>query len=237
MNEIVDQAYVLHSYRYRETSAIMDLFSLEHGRISVVAKGVKSPKSKLKSVLQPFLKLQIEARGKSHLKTLTMAEPIAAPIVLGGTRLVSALYVNELLVRLLHKEEVCERLFACYEHTIEHLQSSSVEVLLRQFEKELVETLGYALPFDFTADTHQPICASENYLFVPEYGFTLRDNEPVSSKLAVFSGQALQAISRGDFSSPEALKAAKQLFRLVLQPLLGNKPLKSRDILLAMMDR
>lgn len=162
MNEVVDQGYVLHSRRYRETSAIVDLFTKHNGRVSVVAKGVKSPKSKLKSVLQPFLKLQIHAKGKSQLKTLVAADAIDAPIVLTDTLLVSGLYLNELLVRLLHKDESDEVLYQCYEHTLTHLTNVSLEIELRQFEKQLIESLGYQLPFRFDADSHEKIKADQS---------------------------------------------------------------------------
>jgi DNA repair protein RecO (recombination protein O) len=215
---IANHAFVLHRYPYRETSFIVDFFTQSHGRISVIAKGIRSPKSPLKGLLQPFVPLTVHARGRHALKTLTLAEGSGPPISLMSTQLISGLYMNELLVRLLPKEEVCEYLFSTYYASLQALN----EVSLRIFEQTLLKTLGYALPLQLL----DPDCC---YLFIAEHGFELC-YEHEAHKPSFFLGKQLCAIEKEDYSDVATVNAAKRLMRLAFAPLLGNKPLKSREL-------
>ena len=237
---------MLHRYAYRETSFIIDIFTQHHGRISVVAKGVRNPRSPLKGLLQPFMPLHINAKGKSQLKTLTLCELYDSPIRLASGHLISGLYLNELLMRLLHKEEISEHLFLAYCSTLLALESKhQVEKALRIFEKNLLATLGYALPLLYEVETHRDIKPDNYYLFTPEHGLDFyRSDElntkqiaalpPVVSKDRVFLGKDLLNMHYDKFDSPETLLAAKKLMRLAFAPLLGNKPLKSRELFKSM---
>lgn len=239
-NFIGDNGFVLHRYAYRETSFIIDIFTQHHGRISVIAKGVRNPKSPLKGLLQPFMPLHINAKGKSQLKTLTLCELYNSPIQLTDTGLISGLYLNELLMRLLHKEEISQHLFLIYHSTLLALEGKkNVEKSLRVFEKNLLETLGYALPLLHEAETHREIEPENYYKFIPEHGLELYITPEASSQsqvrdTSVFLGDNLIAIHHDKFNTPEILLAAKKLMRLALMPLLGNKPLKSRELFKSM---
>ncbi len=150
--------FVIHSRPYRETSLIVYLFCEHEGRVSVVARGARSPKSPLKSILQPFRLLELGYRGRGALKTLTHAEPCGMPLKLAGTRLYSGFYLNELLYLLLRDGSPFPQLFATYRQLLSTLVDiPRVEVALRHFELSLLESLGSAISFVRTADSEQPI--------------------------------------------------------------------------------
>lgn len=214
-------AYVLHTRPYRDTSALVDLFTLEQGKISAVVKGARSPRSKFRSVLQPFTPLQVSWRGRHELKTLTQAEPVATPVFLSGTSLLCGLYVNELLERLLQPHDPHPRLYVYYQYVLnELLADTDIELALRVFERHLLQQLGY--DFDFSG------CRSgQYYRYSAESGF-----HPVASANAVdvFSSEQLQGIAAEEYSSVNVRQAAKRLMRLAIEAQLGAKPLRSREL-------
>lgn len=226
---IVDDGFILHRHSYRETSFILECFLQHHGRVSMVAKGVRTERSPLKGLLQPFTPIHFNARGKSQLKTLTLAEPAASPIILEGTSLMSGWYINELLVRLLPKEEANHHLYFSYRATLLALESSNaLEKYLRVFEKNLLDALGYSLPLTHDADSRREIIYDHYYQFIAEHGFVETQE---SDKPDVFRGEDLHAIANEHFISPKVLQAAKRLMRLAIRPLLGGKPLKTRELI------
>lgn len=237
-NFISDNGFVLHRYAYRETSFIIDVFTQHHGRVSVIAKGVRNPKSPLKGLLQPFMPLHINAKGKSQLKILSLCELYNSPIQLAGANLISGLYLNELLMRLLHKEEISQHLFLIYHTTLLALEGKRhVEKSLRIFEKNLLETLGYALPLLHEALTHREVQPDYYYKFIPEHGLefcVLPVGGLLTANAPIFLGEDLINIRNDKLDSPETLLAAKKLMRLAFAPLLGNKPLKSRELFRSM---
>lgn len=223
---------MLHRYPYRETSVIVDLFTAQHGRFSVIAKGVRSARSRLKPILHPFIALQITAQGKSNLKTLTSAEPVGKPYQLHQDALMSALYINELLTRLLHKDESHDELFHHYQQTLLALSNGeALQPVLRLFEGHLLTALGYAISFYYTADDHKKIEEDCCYCFIVEHGFVKIIEKIVKNEINFFKGKEILAIAQNDFSKKENCTAAKRLYRLAFQPLLGNKTLKSKEIL------
>lgn len=231
---IVDDGFVLHRFPYRETSVIAECFLQHHGRVSFVVKGVRTERSSLKGLLQPFTSLHFNARGKGQLKTLTLLEAIGSPIILHDTPLMCAWYINELLMRLLPKEEAHAHLFFIYRATLLALESSnSHEKHLRLFEKNLLEALGYALPLTHDANSHRTLVYDRYYQFIPEHGFveTAKSDAP-----DVFLGEDLQAIAHDQFSNATVLKAAKKLMRLAIWSLLGGKPLKTRELFKKMLN-
>lgn len=228
-DSIVDDGFILHRSPYRETSVIVESFLQHHGRVSFIAKGVRTERSPLKGLLQPFTPLHLVARGKTHLKTLTLIEPSASPIVLKGMALMSAWYINELLMRLLPKEEHNSHLYFSYHATLLALENSkNIEKTLRIFEKNLLEALGYELPLSHDADTRHAIIYDHYYQFVPEHGFILSGNKEGQD---IFLGEDLQSIANEQFNSPKVFQAAKRLMRLAIRPLLAGKPLKTRELL------
>lgn len=230
-------AYVLHTRPYRDTSLLLDLLTPELGRVGAVAKSVRQGKSRRRPLLNPFTPVLVSLQGKSGLKTLTAVEANGPSHHLVGTALYSGFYVNELLVRLLGEQDPNPDIFEDYRWVLQALASNgadpagSPEPLLRQFEWRLLESLGYGISFTREADTGEPIDPQSLYRFDPEAGFipTYSSRDPIHTP-QLFSGADLQACARADFSDPQVLANAKRLSRMMLQPLLGNKPLKSREL-------
>ena len=155
MNNVWLNAYVLHRRPYRETSYIVDFFTLEEGRVSAVAKGVKNSKSDKKSLLQPFQHLRLQLSGKSELKNLRHVESVSPSINLVGTALFCAMYVNELTNRVMPARLASDGVHNAYENALLSLRDESdIEVTLRQFEFALLDEMGL-LP-DFTTDVDDP---------------------------------------------------------------------------------
>jgi len=224
-------AYILHSRPYRETSLLLECLTENHGRVSLVARGVKRRKSALSGTLQLFVPLLVNWYGKGELQTLKTVDVLPQGNLLSGKQLFSAMYVNELLLRVLQKGDACQAIFYLYRQLI---NSSLGEPNLRYFEKRLLEELGYALQLVKLANTDEAVLLDKHYLFYPEQGVlpVLSENNITAQKF-IFSGASLQAIDRNDFSSAEVLKDAKRLMRLAFLPLLNNKPLKTRELFMS----
>ncbi|MEX2495583.1 MAG: DNA repair protein RecO, partial [Woeseia sp.] len=223
-----EPAWLLHHRPYRDTSRILEVLSLEHGRISLVARGSRSGTSKLKGILRPFLPLTISWAGRSDLGTLTGAELRGAPIALSGEGLMSGYYANELLLHLLHRHDPQPDIFAAYGKTIENLSAArDVPAKLREFEMELLRLLGYALNLEHDTETQTALSASGHYVYRPEQG-PVEAREPVGP--STYSGQELIYIRERDFSRPETLRSASRLLREVIAFHLGGRELKSRKV-------
>jgi len=224
------QGFILHRRPYRETSYLVDCFSLEYGLVSFVAKGVRQAKSTSKSLLQPFQLLDLHLYGRHELKNLKQVEVQQKSISLTSTALFSAMYLNELLSRLLPKELPVTELFLHYQQTLVWLeQHQQVEVGLRQFELKLLEELGYGLDFSCEWQNQQPLEAELYYTFLPEQGFQLLPQ--ASPHKYCFRGAELMDVAAGHWHK-RSLMVAKKLVRSAINPLLGNKPLKSRELFL-----
>src|SRR5688572_24624813 len=152
----MDRGYVLHTYPYKETSLILQAWTEKHGRLGLVAKGARRPKSPSRSLLLPFQPLVLDWFGRGELKTLKTAEPAGLSTPLAGQSLLSAFYLNELLLKLTTREDPHEGLFAAYDEAISGLRALSrekpaqaiaalVEPILRRFELRLLQELGYAV--------------------------------------------------------------------------------------------
>jgi len=220
------QAFVLHQRDYRETSRILHLLTAEAGRLDVVARGVRGSKSRSSGLLQPFQPIWISWSGRGDLKSLTRAEPAGMPLRLKGRQLYSGLYINELLVRLLQAGDVHESLFQLYLRAIEALSSArtdeNLESVLRQFELQLLDELGYAIPFPEAGLTGPFYYSIEGHFEVISAGL----NYPPER---CFDRPALDAIALSKLDSQAFRRDAKRLIRLALHPFLGDKPLKSRE--------
>lgn len=223
-------AYVLHRRPYRETSFIVDFFCLELGRVSAVARGVRSAKSDRRSLLQPFQALRIQLSGKGDLKNLTQLESQGAMRMLVGDALYCALYVNELTNRVLPAGIEAAELYGAYGNALQGLQQPEfhAEYILRHYELALLQELGVMPDFTSDASSGDDIIASFHYELIPELGFCVV-KQP--SRLS-FTGEELLLLAAQDFSE-SGLRAAKRLCRLALHPYIGDKPLKSRELFLA----
>ncbi|MFC3913193.1 DNA repair protein RecO [Pseudaeromonas sharmana] len=226
---VLQAAYVLHCRPYRESSQLIELFCAEAGRISVVARGSRRHSSGLKALLQPFMPLQVSWQGRSELKTLISAELRRPPLSLRDEALYSGLYLNELLYYLLDSHTAYPGLFANYDQVLGLLATlPAAEPVLRQFELQLLDELGYGVEFEREADSGLPIEPEGVYLYRAEYGFVrygLAGRRP-----DLFRGVDLQAMARRRFDDLIQLQAAKRFCRQALHPLLGNRPLKSREL-------
>ena len=223
-------AYFLHTRPYRETSQLVELFTAEQGRLSGVWRGARRGRSSAPQLFQPLL---VEAAGAAELKTLRQVEMAGPALMLSGTALFSAFYLNELLVRLLPREEAMPALFVAYAEALGHLQEGAEPaVRLRLFECQLLDMLGYGIDFGHDSDSGEPVNPAFDYDFHPERGF-IRSH----ASRALVSGAVLERLAAGDFSSPAAASAAKRINRQALARLLGSRPLKSRELFLASRER
>ncbi|WP_416307744.1 DNA repair protein RecO [Neptunicella sp. SCSIO 80796] len=221
-------AFILHKREYRETSYLVDAFSAEYGKLSFVAKGVRSSKSHNKSLLQPFQPLELTLYGKHELKNLSVCEANGKAYQLLGKALYSGLYLNELINRLLHSEYPYADLFELYRRSIQQLAlAQPIEPILRCFEFGLLADMGYALNFDTDGASGESIQPAGYYQWIEEQGFIPLAG-PMTSRNC-FSGSDLLAIA-GQQWQQSSLSCAKIISRMALQPLLGSKPLKSREL-------
>lgn len=214
--------YVLHTRPFSNTSLIVELFSQAHGRVSVVARSARGEKSRYKGQLQLFTPMLASWSGRHELKTLGAIELNGMPLVLNQKPLFCGFYLNELLMRLMHKEDAHPKLFDCYHLSLCRLaRNDSIPLVLRTFEKKILDELGYGLPF-------LKLHPNNAYQFIPNHGF-VQSQDSVDEQ-AIFSGKTLIAISQEQFESESTLQAAKRLMRLALSAILGDKPLNSREL-------
>lgn len=228
-----DCGFLLHSRPYRDSSLIGEFFLQHSGRLSILFRGVRrAGKTGSKGrILQPFTFLALTYSGRNELKVGQQVEPVAHHF-LTGTQLYSGLYLNELLMRLLHREESCPPLFEYYQDALQHLQSNPLEPVLRRFEQQLLAELGYELVLE-TDVQGNAVDVNKTYLFQPDQGFSLvsaamRHGQSLDQHC--FRGGHLLAIAAHEYEDSEVLQAAKRLCRQALQPHLGDKPLHSREL-------
>lgn len=221
------RGFVLHRREYSESSLLVDFFTENHGRITLLAKGARRIRSPLKALLQPFTPLLLQWRGKGELKTLTKVEG-SLPLPMETLALYSGFYVNEVLVRVLESNTEYSELFQHYFQCITHLatQPQALEPTLRTFEFRILQALGYSVNFTNCAATGKPVEPQMLYQFYENQGFVaslLRNNSS-------FLGKDLLAFDCLDFSEKETQQAAKRFTRIALKPHLGSAPLKSREL-------
>lgn len=230
-------SYVLHQRPYRDSSAIIELFTPEHGRVGVVAKGVKRPKSPWRGLLQGFQPLLISWVGRGELATLTGVDTQGGALRLSPLAVASGFYLNELLMRLLQRHDAHVELFSCYDSTLRHLATlsgdqqslqSELEIVLRHFEMQLLTALGYALVLDHDVASGTPIEREQIYRYHIEHGpvAATADAEGI-----IVHGSTLLAMALGNLESDLERREAKRLMRASLGRHLGDKPLFSRQLL------
>lgn len=227
MSDNLQRCFVLHRRPYSESSLILDVFSEEYGRITLMSKGARSKRSNLKGALQPFTPLLMKWSGNGSMKTLRQAEAISLGLPLTGINLYSAMYVNELVGRVIENDTPYPALFHDYLQVLTELaQSDNPEPALRRFELALLSALGYGVDFLHCAGTGEPVESTMTYRFREQKGFIAS----VRKDNLTFYGNELVAISERRFTNKEQLKAAKRFTRIALKPYLGGKPLKSREL-------
>ena len=223
-------AFVLHTYSYRETSVIVEAFTAEYGRVAMVARGARRPRSELRGLLQGFQPLLLSWSGQGELKTLLRAEWRGGLPRIGGSALVCGFYLNELLLKLLPREDSHPRLYATYEAALAELAGGSEEApVLRRFEILLLAELGYALPLLREADTGGPIDPDARYHYVFDRG-ARRAPEGPTGRGPVVRGATLLALADGRYTDGETAAEAKRLMREVLDHYLEQRGIESRRV-------
>jgi DNA repair protein RecO (recombination protein O) len=222
---------VLHTYAWRETSLIVEVFTRDYGRMALVARGAKRPTSQFRGMLSPFAPLALSWSGRNEIKNLVRVEWVGGLAPPRGNALLAAFYANELIVRLLARADPHERLYEHYLDMLRGLGEARQDVTLRMFELELLREVGYAVPLDRCADGN-PIDPAGEYRFSAEAGaHRLGPHERDDSGTPV-SGATLLAMARGEFTDPIVASEAKGMLRQVIRYHLDGKPLNTRRILL-----
>jgi DNA repair protein RecO (recombination protein O) len=225
-----DIAYVLHTRPYQNTSVIVEVFSRSYGRLSLLAKGAKRPASPMYGVLQPLQPLFLSWGGRSELKTLYSAELDSRFITgLAGDYIYLGMYLNELLVRLLHKEEAHADIFDYYRHALVSFeQGEDDEIALRYFELQLLDDLGYAVDLETDSESGLPISSEHKYRYVPERGFVRTDHDEHEETRV--HGSTIHALASKTLSGDEQKREAKLLMRGIIEYHLDGQPLKTREL-------
>jgi len=231
----LEPAWLLHHRPWSDSSRILDLVTRNFGRVTLFAHGARRPRSPLRAVLQPFQPLVVSWSGRADGGTLTAAEAAGAPPVLAPSRLLSAYYMNELLLRLLPREDRHEALFDAYAEAIAELASGEESAALRRFECALLDELGYGVDLTRDAGSGRPLEGERYYHFEPGRGvLAVRDEDPGPD---IHAGRDLLAVARGEFGLPAAQRAARGIFGAAIAHCLEGRGLASREVMLAMRRR
>jgi DNA repair protein RecO (recombination protein O) len=232
-----EPGFILHTYPYKETSVVAEVFTRGHGRVALIARGARRPASALRGLMQPFTPLLLSWFGKSDLKTLHGAEWQGGLIAPQGRALMCGFYLNELLLRLMARGDAHELLYDRYVGTLDQLageagtndveRATYFERVLRRFEKNLLSEIGYGATFDADADSGAPIDPAVRYVFQPERGALRAIDQPGCP----VSGQTLLDLAADRFERPATLVEAKSLMRSLINHTLGAKPLYTRQLL------
>ena len=221
-------AFVLHSHPFRETSLLLDVYSREHGRLAIVARGARRPRSALRGVLMSFQPLRLSWFGKGEVRTLHSADWQGGQPYLQGTALMCGFYLNELLINLLARDDAHQQLFDYYQATLYRLaHETDHAATLRCFEKHMLQELGYALELEREAVSARPVQQELGYRYIVEQG-VLPDDGDTGMKI---SGSTLLAMAADDYRDPVAAQQSKQLMRMLLGHHLGGKTLHTRELI------
>ena len=233
-----EPGYVLHTYAYMETSLIVETFTRAHGRVSVLARGARRPRSAMRGVLLSFHPLRLSWSGSGELGNLISAEwsgdvqPSFS--FLSGRALMCGFYVNELLLRLLPRDDAHEALFDVYGEALRALSAGSEQSsVLRSFEKRLLAELGYAPLLEREAASGAPIEPARRYAYEPDRGPMLTNS---SSSDFTVSGQTLLDLAADEFARPETRDEARLLLRALIGQRLHGQVLHTRTVLRELSD-
>ncbi|MBS1188887.1 MAG: recO [Rhodocyclaceae bacterium] len=221
-------AYVLHTYPFRETSLIVEAFSRDFGRIALLARGARRPRSAVRGLLMAFQPLELSWAGKGEVLTLMKAEWQGGQPLLVGQALFCGYYLNELLIHLLPREDPHERLFERYSQMLGSLGNDPAgkvsEPELRRFEKALLQELGYGLTLNVDS-AGTPVEVDAFYAYEIEQGPVRQEQGGQAVR-----GQTLLDLAAENFSDPRTRVEAKQLMRSLMAYYLGGAELATRKI-------
>lgn len=226
----LEPGFVLHSYPYKETSLIVEVFTRRVGRTGLIARGARRPRSALRGVLLSFHPLRLSWSASAELGTLLSAEWSGGSAALGGFALMCGFYLNELLLRLLAREDPHEALFDVYAASLGRLAAAQDEaVVLRSFERRLLAELGYAPLLERDAESGAPVEPAQRYAYELDRGPV-----PVGAAARgelVVSGQTLLDVARDDYARAQTRDEARALMRVLIAQRLGGQPLRTRSVL------
>lgn len=232
----LQRGYVLHRRPYRDTSQLLEVFSEEHGRIGLVARGARGRRD-AQGLLQPFIPLLLSWSGRGELATLTAVESAGAMHALNAMPLLCGFYLNELLLRLLPRFDPHREVFHIYDHTLAELARHSIgtgemEWALRMFERDLLQELGYGLVLDHDVESGEPIDEVEFYRYVLGYGPLWCEKDLADQHTdMIIRGSTLRALSQGSSVGTRGLREAKRLMRAAIDQQLAGRALHSRRLL------
>jgi DNA repair protein RecO (recombination protein O) len=222
-------AYVLHSRPYRETSLLLECLTREHGRVGVVARGVRGERARLKRAqLEPFQPLALDLLMRGELATLTAVETVGTPLRLTGDAGLAGLYLNELVVRLSERQDPFPRVYDAYALTLDRLGGGeSLGWSLRRFERDLLEALGYGLQLQFDAQSAEPLEPDAHYRYAAEQGAV----RCAAGSTGALRGSDLLALERDRMPDNSGLKALRDLMRQIIRFHLGGGELRAWRVL------
>lgn len=232
---VQDPGYVLHSYAYKESSLIVEMFTRHSGRIGLLARGARRARSSLRGILLAFHPLRVSWSGSGELATLTAAEWIGGQNSLSGIGVMCGFYLNELLLRLLPREDPHEALFAAYSSALTHLASGTDHApALRSFERRLLVELGYAPPLERDAQTGGPVEPDRRYEYDPDRGPVAANGGAANARTVL--GQTLLDMARDDYTREATRDEARHLLRSLIARRLGGQALHTRSVLAELQD-
>lgn len=233
----LEPGFVLHAYPYKETSLIVEVFTRRYGRVGLLARGARRPRSAMRGMLLAFHPLRLTWSASAELGTLISAEWGGGLSALAGAGLMCGFYINELLLRLLPRDDPHEALFDAYAQAIARLAAGEPRAalqaaILRGFERRMLAELGYAPVLDRDAGSGAAIEAGKRYAYEAERG-------PVETRRegdAVVSGRTLLDIAADDYDNARTRDEARRLMRALIAERLGGQPLHTRAVLSELQD-
>jgi DNA repair protein RecO (recombination protein O) len=229
-------AFVLHARAWRETSLLLDVISRDHGRVGLVARSVRGARSRTpRSLLQPFTPLLLGWSGRGELATLAAVDSAGTVMALSGEHLLCALYLNELLMRLVPRHDPQPDLFVTYTQALARLADEAQPAwTLRRFERDLLGCLGYGLVLDAESDTGAPLEPDVEYAYWLDQGPVRWRGANDGLKLR---GSALLALANDTPPAPEDLPSLRRLLRAMIAQRLDGAPLEAWKMLGALNTR
>jgi DNA repair protein RecO (recombination protein O) len=228
--------FVLHTYPFKETSLVVELFTRDFGRVAAVARGARRPRSAMRGMLQSFQPLLAAWSGKNELRNLHSLDWGEGLLLLQGQALMCGFYMNELLLRLLPREDGHEALFDYYAQTLRTLsgaadRSQDTAITLRRFELRLLQEMGYAVPLE---QDEYGLALEDNrsYYYIPERGACALPEESARQNGVQLSGRTLLDMALDVYDEARTRQQSKQLMRMLLSHYLGDKPLHTRQLLI-----
>ena len=222
-------AYVLHARPYRETSLLLECLTREHGRLGVIARGVRGEKARLRRAqLEPFQSVAMDLLLRGELATLTAVEPVGVPLRMIGDAALASLYLNELVVRLTERQDPFPGLFDVYAKTLVQLATGEpLAWTLRRFERDLLEAIGYGLQLEYDSESGEPLESDGHYRYLVDQGAV----RSVASHARAIRGSDLLALQQDQMPDNTGLRALRDLMREIIRFHLGGGELRAWRVL------